>query len=115
MRLRAEPFSVQLTDNVVSLHGEAVDPPSYVNQVAAGFEQMYHFLWSREAELLAPDGPLRNWGMLRFVFPGTAVYSSITRWFGPAISWVKKNGSTLPGVLLKSWTPPTSPRIGIST
>ena len=39
--------------------------------MAAGFEQMYRFLQARRAELLGPQGPLRNWSGLRFVFRAT--------------------------------------------
>ena len=79
MRLRAEPISVRPTDNVVILDGEKVQAALYVDQMAAGFEQMYRFLQARGAELLGPKGPLRNWSGLRFVFRDTAIYGSMLK------------------------------------
>ncbi len=70
MRLGAEPVSVLPTHNVVILDGERVQAACYVDQIAAGFEQMYCFLQARRDELLRPNGPLRNWSGLRFVFRG---------------------------------------------
>jgi len=84
MRLRAEPASVRPTDNVVILEGEKVQAAHYVNQMAAGFERMYHFLQARGAELLGPQSLLRNWSGLRFVFRDTAIYTSmLKRLFSP--------------------------------
>ena len=47
MRLRAEPISIRPTHNVVILDGEKVQATPYVDQIAAGFEQMYRFLQAR--------------------------------------------------------------------
>jgi type 2 lantibiotic biosynthesis protein LanM len=84
MRLRAEPVSVRPTHNVVILDGEKVQAAPYVDQMACGFEHLYRFLQVRGAELLGPEGPLRNWSGLRFVFRDTAIYSSmLKRLFSP--------------------------------
>jgi len=84
MRLRTEPISIRPTDNVVSLDGRKVQAALYVDQMAAGFEQMYRFLQARGADMLNPQGPLRNWSGLRFVFRDTAIYGSmLKRLFSP--------------------------------
>jgi len=84
MRLRAEPVTVRPTHNVVILDGERVQAAPYVDQMAAGFEHLYRFLQARGAELLGPEGPLRNWSGLRFVFRDTAIYlSMLKRLFSP--------------------------------
>jgi type 2 lantibiotic biosynthesis protein LanM len=79
MKLGSEPVSVRPTDNVVIWNGERVQAASYVDQIGAGFEQLYRFLQLRNAGLLAPDGPLHNWGMLRFVFRSTGIYGSMLK------------------------------------
>jgi type 2 lantibiotic biosynthesis protein LanM len=84
MRLRAEPISVRPTHNVVILDGEKVQAAPYVDQIAAGFEQMYRSLRARGPEMLGPKGPLHNWSGLRFVFRDTAIYGSMRkRLFSP--------------------------------
>ncbi len=84
MRLGSEPISFRPTHNVVLLDGEKVQAAPYVDQMAAGFEQMYGFLQARRAELLGPNSPLRNWRGLRFVFRDTAIYGSmLKRLFSP--------------------------------
>ena len=84
IRLGSEPISFRPTHNVVILDGEKVQAAPYVDQMAAGFEQLYRFLQARRAELLGPNGPLRNWAGLRFVFRDTAIYGSmLKRLFSP--------------------------------
>src|SRR5271157_4471905 len=84
MRLRTEPISSQPTHNVVILDGEKVQAAHYVDHIAAGFEQMYRFLQARGAELLGPQGPLRNWSGLRYLFRDSAIYASLLkRLFSP--------------------------------
>jgi type 2 lantibiotic biosynthesis protein LanM len=79
MRLRAERISLRPSHNVVILDGRKVRAAPYMDQMAAGFEQMYRFLQARRAELLGPQGPLRNWSGLRFVFRDTAIYASMLK------------------------------------
>ncbi len=79
MRLRTEPVFTGPAGNVVILDGNKVQAAAYVGQIAAGFEQMYRFLRVRERELLGPQGPLRNWGLLRYVFRATAIYGSMQK------------------------------------
>ena len=79
MRLRAEPSSIRPTHNVVILDGEKVQAARYVEQIAAGFEQMYRFLQERGCELLGSTGLVRNWSGLRFVFRDTAIYGSMLK------------------------------------
>jgi type 2 lantibiotic biosynthesis protein LanM len=84
MRFRSEPVCIRLTDNVVVLDGERVQATPYVDQIAAGFEYLYRFLQARGPGLLGPQGPLRNWSGLRFVFRDTAIYASmLKRLFSP--------------------------------
>ena len=75
MRLQTEPISLRPNDNVVILDGEKVQAAPYVDQIVRGFERMYRFLQARGTELLGPQGPLRNWSGLRFVFRATAIYA----------------------------------------
>ena len=79
MRLRTEPVSNRPTHNVVILGGQKVRAALYVHQMVAGFEQMYSFLQARGAEMLGPQGPLRNWLGLRFLFRDTAIYASMLK------------------------------------
>jgi len=79
MRLGAEPIFSRPTDNIVILEGEKLHAAPYVEQMAAGFEQMYRFLQARGAELLRSAGLLRNWSGLRFVFRNTAIYASMLK------------------------------------
>jgi type 2 lantibiotic biosynthesis protein LanM len=84
MRLGAKRASLQPTDNVVILDGQKVQAANYVDQMAAGFEQMYRFLQARGGEMLGSQGSLRNWSGLRFVFRATAIYGSmLKRLFSP--------------------------------
>ena len=79
MRLGAEPISIRPTDNVVILDDEKVQAALYVDQIAAGFEHLYRFLQARGPELLGPEGLLRKWTGLRFVFRDTAIYGSMLK------------------------------------
>ncbi len=79
MRLGSEPISLRPAHNVVLFGGEKVQAARYVDQIAAGFEQMYRFLQTRGTELLGPNGPLRNWSGLRFMFRATATYGSMLK------------------------------------
>ena len=79
MRLGAEPVALKLSDNVVILEGENIQAASYVDQIAAGFEQMYRLLQARASELLDHHSPLRNWTGLRFLFRNTAVYFAMRK------------------------------------
>ena len=79
MRLRAEPISIRPTHNVVILDGEKVQAARHVDQMAAGFEQLYRFLLARRAELLGPQGPLRTWSGLRCVFRDTWKYNAMLK------------------------------------
>ena len=56
MRLGSEPISLRPTHNVLILDGEKVKASQYVDQIAAGFEDLYRFLQARRTELLAPQG-----------------------------------------------------------
>ena len=79
MRLGSEPISLRPTHNVLILDGEKVKASQYVDQIAAGFEDLYRFLQARRTELLAPQGHFRNWSGLRYVFRNTAIYGSMLK------------------------------------
>jgi len=79
MQLGLAPIFSRPTDNVVILNGEKVQAALYVKQMAAGFEQMYRFLQARGPEMVGPNGLLRNWSGLRFVFRDTAIYGSMLK------------------------------------
>ena len=79
MRLGAEPVAMKLSDNVVMLEGAKVQAAAYVNQIAAGFEQIYRILQALGPELLGQHSPLRNWLGLRFLFRDTAIYFAMRK------------------------------------
>ncbi len=84
MRLRTEQIAMRPGHNIVSLDGEKVQAALYVDQMAAGFEQLYRFLRARGPELLGSRRPFRDWSDLRFVFRDTAIYGSmLKRLFSP--------------------------------
>lgn len=66
-------------DNAATLNGIPLSPADYLEDLVAGFEQMYCFLLSHQDALLASDGPLMALAdeNIRYVFRPTRIYSTI--------------------------------------
>ena len=62
--------------NRPTLNGTPLSPGDYLEDLIAGFEQMYRFLISHQAHMLAPDSPLMTLAhqQIRFVFRDTRIY-----------------------------------------
>ena len=62
--------------NGPTLNGTPLSPDDYLEDLMAGFEQMYRFLISHQADMLAPDSPLMTLAhqQVRFVFRATRIY-----------------------------------------
>ncbi|ARV58825.1 hypothetical protein BZZ01_09405 [Nostocales cyanobacterium HT-58-2] len=65
--------------NVPTLKGIPLSPNDYLEDLVTGFEQMYRFLFSHQAVLLAPTSPLMILAhqKVRYVFRATRIYHSI--------------------------------------
>ncbi len=65
--------------NVATLKGIPLSPDNYLEDLVAGFEQMYRFLFSHQAVLLAPTSPLMILAhqKIRYVFRATRIYHFI--------------------------------------
>ncbi|MBR8834882.1 MAG: type 2 lantipeptide synthetase LanM family protein [Stigonema ocellatum SAG 48.90 = DSM 106950] len=65
--------------NVPTLNGIPLSPDDYLDDLVAGFEQMYRFLFSHQAVLLAPTSPLMSLAhqKVRYVFRSTRIYHLI--------------------------------------
>ncbi|GAA6614417.1 type 2 lanthipeptide synthetase LanM family protein [Scytonema sp. NUACC26] len=65
--------------NVPKLNGIPLSPDDYLEDLVAGFEQMYRFLFSHQAVLLAPTSPLMILAhqKVRYVFRATRIYHLI--------------------------------------
>ncbi len=79
MKLKYENFVTQPSHNVPFLEGQAISPNQYVEDLVAGFEQMYRFLMAQKEALLAPDSPLTKLApqRVRFIFRHTKIYASV--------------------------------------
>lgn len=65
--------------NGATLNGIPLSPDDYLEDLVAGFKQMYRFLICHQAVLLSPDSPLMTLAhqKVRFVFRSTRIYSVI--------------------------------------
>lgn len=79
MVLRYEDEKLAALTNVPSLDGVNLLPDNYIEEIIAGFRQMYRFLLEYRNALSAPDGPLASLAhqRVRFIFRNTAVYSFV--------------------------------------
>jgi type 2 lantibiotic biosynthesis protein LanM len=77
--LSSDPNEIFLNGNEAILHGVALSPNDYVDELVEGFEQMYHFIKEQRQSLLASDGPLTKLQaqQVRFIFRNTRVYGMI--------------------------------------
>ncbi|MBW4509335.1 MAG: type 2 lantipeptide synthetase LanM family protein [Scytonematopsis contorta HA4267-MV1] len=62
--------------NMPTLNGITICPNDYLEDLVAGFEQMYRLLFSYQALLLAPTSPLMAFAQqkVRYVFRSTRIY-----------------------------------------
>jgi type 2 lantibiotic biosynthesis protein LanM len=65
--------------NVPMLNGMPLSPSQYLDELIAGFRQMYHFLIHHREVLLAENSPLASFSgqQVRFVFRATKAYAII--------------------------------------
>jgi len=65
--------------NVPILNGMPLSPTQYLDEIIAGFRQMYHFLIQHREALLAENSPLASFSgqQVRFVFRATKAYAII--------------------------------------
>ncbi len=65
--------------NVPMLNGMPLSPTQYLDEIIAGFRQMYHFLIQHREALLAENSPLASFSgqQVRFVFRATKAYAII--------------------------------------
>lgn len=65
--------------NVPMLNGMPLSPTQYLDEIIAGFRQMYHFLIQHRESLLAENSPLASFSgqQVRFVFRATKAYAII--------------------------------------
>lgn len=76
MHLVYEEVKLAIQTNVPMLHGVALCPNDYLEEIVAGFRQMYHFLSDRRAALLADRNFLTSLPaqQIRFIFRPTNFY-----------------------------------------
>jgi type 2 lantibiotic biosynthesis protein LanM len=67
--------------NVARLHGTPLRLDEHVDDLVAGFQQMYRFLMDQRAALLAPHSPLQELARqrVRYIFRATRVYLAIQK------------------------------------
>ncbi|MDB9513471.1 type 2 lanthipeptide synthetase LanM family protein [Kamptonema animale CS-326] len=65
--------------NIPHLNGVGLSPSNYLEELIAGFRQMYQFLREQRDALLTADSPLMNLGeqQVRFTFRATKIYCVI--------------------------------------
>ena len=76
MHLAYEQIKLPVHTNVPMLHGVALSPNDYLEEIVAGFRQMYHFLSDRHAALLANNHFLTSLSTqpIRYIFRPTNFY-----------------------------------------
>lgn len=76
MHLAYEKVQLAVQANVPMLHGVALSPNDYLEEIVAGFRQMYHFLSERRQALLANNDYFAalQAQQVRFIFRATKVY-----------------------------------------
>lgn len=76
MHLAYEEVKLAVQANVPTLHGVALCPNDYLEEIVTGFRQMYHFLSDRRAALLADRNFLTalQAQQIRFIFRPTNFY-----------------------------------------
>ncbi len=77
MHLATENKKTHTTSNVAILKGKALLPNDYLDDILAGFEQMYHFLLKQRNILIGDNSPLKEFQgkQGRFIFRDTQLYS----------------------------------------
>jgi lantibiotic modifying enzyme len=74
-----ETVTLPAEKNVPMLNGMPLSPNKYLDEIVAGFRQMYHFLIQHRESLLAENSPLASFSgqQVRFVFRATKAYAII--------------------------------------
>lgn len=81
MHLAYQKVTQPLTQNIPQLGGKPIAASDFLEDLVAGFEQMYGFLIEQREHLLAESGPLAilKAQSVRFVFRDTYVYGATLR------------------------------------
>ena len=81
MALKYENGKMPPSANVPLLDGVNLSPDNYVEDIVAGFRQMYQFLLAHRGAILATDGPLVALAQqkVRFIFRDTTVYDFLLK------------------------------------
>ena len=79
MDANIETVAIEHQDNAPMLNGAIVRVEDYLEELVAGFDQMYRFLMLHRHALLEPDSPLMNLAnqKIRYVFRATRIYGTI--------------------------------------
>ncbi|MBA2748331.1 MAG: type 2 lantipeptide synthetase LanM [Tatlockia sp.] len=79
MHLGYETMMLPVQANVPILHGVALSPNNYLEELVTGFRRMYRFLSRQRKVLLAADSPLEAFQaqQVRFLFRPTRVYGIV--------------------------------------
>ena len=81
MKLSHEKFITKPSNNVPFLDGKPLPASQYIEDLVAGFRQMYNFWLTNKETLLATDAPFGQLASqrVRFIFRHTKIYASIMR------------------------------------
>ena len=81
MKLTYEKFVTKPSNNVPFLDAKPLPAKLYIEDLVAGFRQMYYFWMANKESLLASDSPFGQLApqRVRFVFRHTKIYASVMR------------------------------------
>ncbi|MEH1875144.1 type 2 lanthipeptide synthetase LanM family protein [Nostoc sp.] len=79
MYIKQERIKLKTAQNLPLLNNSLIAPDDYVEDLIAGFQQMYHFLLSHQEALLASNSLLSQFihRRTRFIFRATEIYSNL--------------------------------------
>lgn len=79
MKLTYENLVTESSNNIPFLDGKPLSVKLYIEDLVAGFRQMYHFLMANKESLLASDSPFgqQTPQRVRFIFRHTKIYASV--------------------------------------
>ncbi len=81
MTLVRQKQAIPATSAIPYLNQNALSPNDYLEQILAGFQQMYRFFLNQRAAILAAGGPLAAFRhcRARFVFRNTSLYDQLRK------------------------------------
>ncbi|MDI1431417.1 type 2 lanthipeptide synthetase LanM family protein [Polyangium sorediatum] len=79
MEMDYEVGKIHAQGNAPLLRGSPVGIGAHIEDLVAGFTQMYRFLERHRRELLSPEGPIHAFKRqrVRFIYRATAIYASV--------------------------------------